>query len=78
MHLARVCRRRLGCTVRQYIRQRRVLAAWRSWERSEGTLAAIAQAVGFADQAHMTRAFAVELGVSPGRLRRLISRKLVG
>jgi AraC family transcriptional regulator len=74
VYLARVCRRRLGCTVRQYIRQRRVLAAWRAWERGEGTLAAIALRVGFADQAHMTRAFADVLGTSPGRLRRLTNR----
>jgi AraC family transcriptional regulator len=71
VYLARVCRRRLGCTVREYIRRRRVLAAWRAWERGDETLAAIALRVGFADQAHMTRAFAAVLGTSPGRLRRL-------
>jgi AraC family transcriptional regulator len=71
VHLARVCRRQLGCTVREYIRGRRVLAAWRAWERGSESLAAIACHVGFADQAHMTRAFAAVLGVSPGRLRRL-------
>jgi AraC-like DNA-binding protein len=71
VYLARVSRRRLGCTVREYIRQRRVVAAWRTWERDGGTLASIASQVGFADQAHMTRAFASVLGVSPGRLRRL-------
>jgi AraC family transcriptional regulator len=72
VHLARVCRRQFGCTVRQYIRQRRVLAAWRACERAESSLAAIAAHTGFADQAHMTRAFAEVLGVSPARLRRLI------
>ncbi|MEX2112123.1 MAG: hypothetical protein WD845_03005, partial [Pirellulales bacterium] len=35
VHLARVCRRQLGCTVQQYVRQRRVLAAWRAWDRGE-------------------------------------------
>ncbi len=74
VHLARVCRRQLGCTVQQYVRQRRVLAAWREWDRGEKSLAAIAIDVGFADQAHMTRAFADLLGISPGRLRRLSTR----
>jgi AraC family transcriptional regulator len=71
VYLARVCRRQLGCTVQQYVRQRRVLAAWRSWDRGQRSLAAIALEVGFADQSHMTRAFVELLGVSPGRLRRL-------
>lgn len=71
VHLARVCRRQFGCTVQQYIRQRRVLAAWRAWERGEGPLSAIAARAGFADQAHMTRSFAAVLGVAPGRLRRI-------
>jgi AraC family transcriptional regulator len=76
VYLARVCRRQLGCTVQQYVRQRRVLAAWRAWDRQEASLAAIAVKVGFADQAHMTRAFAEVLGLSPGRLRRLVTRPL--
>jgi AraC family transcriptional regulator len=71
VYLARVCRRRLGCTVRQYIRHRRVLAAWRASQREEASLAAIALRVGFADQAHMTRAFTTVLGTSPGQLRRI-------
>jgi AraC family transcriptional regulator len=71
VHLARVFRARFGCTVRQYIRERRVLAAWRVCQACDGSLAAIAARSGFADQAHMTRAFTEFLGISPGRLRRL-------
>jgi AraC family transcriptional regulator len=71
VHLARVCRRQLGCTAREYILERRVLSAWRAWQRGEQSLAAAAQQAGFADQAHMTRAFSQVLGISPGRLRRL-------
>lgn len=71
VHLARVCRRQLGCTVLQYIRRRRVLSAWRSCQRADSTLAAIASRTGFADQAHMTRAFREVLGISPARLRRI-------
>jgi len=71
VHFARVFRARFGCTVRQYIRERRVSAAWRACQTGEGSLAAIAVRTGFADQAHMTRAFTEILGVSPGRLKRL-------
>ena len=71
VHLARVFRARLGCTIRRYIRERRVLAAWRACEACDESLVAIAARSGFADQAHMTRAFTEILGVSPGRLKRL-------
>jgi len=74
VHLARVCRRQLGCTLHEHLRRRRVLAAWRACERGEDSLAAIAARVGFADQAHMTRAFASVLGISPARLTRLVTR----
>ena len=71
VHFARVFRARFGCTVRQYIRQRRVLAAWRACQACDESLALIAVRSGFADQAHMTRAFTEVLGISPGRLKRL-------
>ena len=71
VHFARVFRARFGCTVRQYIRQRRVLAAWRACQACDESLAAVAARSGFADQAHMTRAFTEVLGISPGRLKRL-------
>ncbi len=69
VHLARVCRRQLGCSVRQYLLQRRTLSAWRACERGTDSLAAIAARVGFADQAHMTRTFTKLLGISPAKLR---------
>jgi AraC family transcriptional regulator len=72
VHLARVCRRKLGCTVREYLRQRRTLAAWRACEEHGQPLSVIAARCGFADQSHMTRAFTRELGISPARLRRLL------
>ncbi len=72
VHLARVCRRELGCTVRQYLRRQRVLAAWRACECGEKSLVEIAAATGFADQAHMSRSFGRELGISPARLARLV------
>ena len=74
VHLARVCRRQLGCTLHEHLRRRRVMAAWRTAERGDDSLAAIAARVGFADQSHMTRAFASVLGISPARLQRLVTR----
>ena len=71
VHFARVFRARFGCSVRRHIRERRVLAAWRACQVCDGSLAAIAVRSGFADQAHMTRAFTEILGIAPGRLKRL-------
>jgi AraC family transcriptional regulator len=73
VHLARVCRRKLGCTVREYLRQRRTLVAWRACEERGQPLSVIAARCGFADQSHMTRAFTRELGISPARLQRLLA-----
>jgi AraC family transcriptional regulator len=77
VHLVRVFRALFGCTVRQYIRERRVLAAWRACQTCDASLAAIAIRSGFADQAHMTRAFTEVLGIPPGRLRRLCLRSTI-
>ncbi len=71
VHLARVCRRQLGCSLRQYLLERRTLLAWRRCTAVEQSLATIAADLGFADQAHMTRTFVSKLGVPPTRLRRL-------
>jgi AraC-like DNA-binding protein len=73
VHLTRVCRRELGCSVQDYLRQRRTLAAWQACAAGEQPLAAVASQCGFADQSHMTRAFTRELGISPARLRRLVN-----
>jgi AraC-like DNA-binding protein len=71
VHLARVFRARFGRTIAQHVRERRVLAAWRAMEADTAPLAAISARFGFADQAHMTRAFSKVLGLAPGRLKRL-------
>jgi AraC family transcriptional regulator len=73
VHLARICRRKLGCSVREYLLQRRTLTAWRACEERNQSLSAIAARCGFADQAHMTRAFTRELGISPARMQRLLA-----
>lgn len=76
VHLARVFRARFGRTIAQHVRERRVLAAWRAMEADGPPLAVVAARFGFADQAHMTRAFAEILGISPGRLKGLGTRRV--
>jgi AraC family transcriptional regulator len=65
VHVAREFRRRHGITVGEYANQVRVRAACGAIRRGEGTLAAIAHAVGFADHAHFCRVFRSEMGCTP-------------
>jgi AraC-like DNA-binding protein len=64
--IVRAFSRELGTTPYAYVIQRRVRLARELLMNGE-TLAAAAQLAGFADQSHMTRAFARQFGVSPGR-----------
>jgi transcriptional regulator GlxA family with amidase domain len=57
-------------TTRQLVLRARVSAAARLVVASDRRLADIACAIGFVDQAHMTRAFRATVGVTPGALRR--------
>jgi AraC family transcriptional regulator len=72
---ARSFRRAFGVTPSQCRQDRRLARAMTSVVRSPTPLAEIADAEGFADQAHMTRAFTAASGWSPAALRRLF-RKL--
>ena len=70
-HLARVFKQSLGISPHQYLIQLRVNSA--RWLLSAGagdrSLAELANAVGFADQSHLTRHFKRVLGVTPRQLR---------
>jgi len=70
-HLARLFKQSLGVSPHQYLIQLRVNSA--RWLLSAGSgersLAELANAVGFADQSHLTRHFKRVLGVTPGQLR---------
>ncbi|MDH1010595.1 AraC family transcriptional regulator [Pseudomonas nicosulfuronedens] len=61
-------RRELGTTPRAYLLQYRVRQAHKAIGEGR-TLADAAQLAGFADQSHMTRAFARQLGLTPGQWR---------
>ncbi|MGE0552983.1 MAG: helix-turn-helix domain-containing protein [Gemmatimonadales bacterium] len=70
-HLARAFHTHFGLTVGEYLRRLRVERARAEVVNpTRRSLAAIAMAHGFADQAHMTRAFARYLGRPPGAIRR--------
>lgn len=73
VHLARVFRRRHGCTLSEYRRRLRVERAREQLERSARDLSDIALSSGFADQSHFTRCFKEITGLPPGRYRRLVS-----
>jgi AraC-like DNA-binding protein/quercetin dioxygenase-like cupin family protein len=66
-HLTRLFRAELGLSVHQYQVQAKVRAAY-GLMRGGLTTAAAAVAVGFADQAHLTRWFWKIYGVSPGAI----------
>lgn len=69
-HLARVFRERLGTSVGELVRQRRVEAAARLLVSSDRSLSEIGYETGFADQSHFTRTFRRHVGMTPGEYRR--------
>jgi len=74
-HLARAFNAHFGLSVGEYLRRLRVERARAEVVAMPGrSLAAIAAAHGFADQAHMTRAFGRYFGRSPGAMRRAATR----
>jgi len=69
-HVARSFRRAYGETIGAYVRRRRVEEADRELTAGNRSLAEIAAAAGFSDQAHFTRIFRGHFGVPPGARRR--------
>lgn len=69
VHLAREFRRCFGCTVGQYIRQRRVEFTCHRLTSSPDSLSMVAFEAGFADQSHMTNTFRKMVGITPGAFR---------
>lgn len=66
--LIRAFRRETDMTPHAYLVDRRVQAA-RAKLRGTDSLAAVAAQTGFADQAHLSRAFKARIGVPPGAYR---------
>ncbi|GAA4627953.1 helix-turn-helix transcriptional regulator [Actinoallomurus vinaceus] len=70
-HLSRTFHSHVGMTVSRYRNRIRISRVLAHFEEGETDLARLALTVGFADQAHLSRAVRAELGDSPARLRRL-------
>ncbi len=70
VHLARVYRRWLQCSPGEYLRGRRLERAAALLGTGVASLADVAAATGFVDQAHMTRGFQAALKTTPSRWRR--------
>lgn len=68
-HFLRMFRRATGQTPHAYLMDRRVAAARQALRRGMPP-AAVAGAVGFADQAHLTRSFKARYAITPGRFQR--------
>jgi AraC family transcriptional regulator len=69
-HVARVFKQRIGTSVGDYVRQKRVEESLSLLRRSELSIGDIAAQMGFSDQAHYARQFRKSQGVSPSEYRR--------
>jgi AraC family transcriptional regulator len=69
VHLARVFRRRYGCTLGEYVRRLRVDFAAGELAQSDAPLAEIEQAAGFSDQSHFSKTFKRLTGATPTAYR---------
>jgi AraC family transcriptional regulator len=69
MHFARLFRRSVGVSPRQYVLRRRIVRAQALLSLTRHRLVDIALAVGFSSQSHMTALFSRCLGISPHRYR---------
>jgi AraC-like DNA-binding protein len=67
--ISRGFRQAYGVSPKRYRLEQRTLRALRKLQTWPGTLAGLAADVGFADQAHLTRAVLAMTGVAPHRLR---------
>ncbi|RMD49302.1 MAG: AraC family transcriptional regulator, partial [Alphaproteobacteria bacterium] len=76
-HLSRLCRARHGASARALIARRVMREARRLLLYTERSVAEVAEAVGFADPNHFSRAFARATGQPPTAFRRTARRALV-
>jgi AraC family transcriptional regulator len=72
VHLTKMFRRHYGCSIRDYLKLRRVRAAAAEVASDHHSLTAIAHEFGFADQAHFCRAFRSVAQLSATEYRRLV------
>jgi AraC family transcriptional regulator len=73
VHLARQFHRFYGCTITDYVLQRRLDYVCQEMLNSRASLSEIALAAGFFDQSHFTRTFKGQMGMSPNQYRVTLS-----
>jgi len=78
VYCARAFRRAIGCSMSEYIRALGLANGGRMILDEGRGLAEVAVRIGFADQAHFTRAFSRTLGFTPGRLQSMRRRLIAG
>lgn len=72
-HFSRCFKQSVGVGPQRYISGRRVERAREMIRRTDEPLAAIAQALGFADQSHFTQVFRRATGATPARFRSAVA-----
>jgi len=77
-YFMRAFRRAVGRPAHQYILTLRLERAYRLLEQSGASLSDIALRTGFSDQAHFTRLFKRQFGVTPGAILRAHARRRAG
>jgi AraC-like DNA-binding protein len=68
----------MGVSLTRYRNRVRLSRALDRLEQGEGSLAAIAADLGFADQAHLCRSMSQHMGHTPAALRRLLTARESG
>ena len=70
VHLARVFRRRHGCSIGEYARRLRVERAAEALRETTLPVGTLAHRLGYADHSHLSRSFRRATGLSPSEYRR--------
>jgi AraC family transcriptional regulator len=74
VHLARVYRKKYGCTIGEYVRRLRAEYALRQISQTRLPLSQIAHHAGFADQSHLNKIFKNIYNLTPSEYRRISRR----